>query len=95
YLFLCPLQDLRTGEGTRFRHPDIAAYWSLDPSGRERLSHWKASMLGFPALGFKMKLWGRSWNDSVYAGLRRFHLGKGFDPNSQDIARHMGVPLYE
>ncbi|KAJ6576882.1 hypothetical protein DFH09DRAFT_1361260 [Mycena vulgaris] len=95
YLFLCPLDDLRSGDGARFRHPDLASYWSLDPSGTERLSHWKARSLGFPALAFKMKIWARSWNDRVYAGLHLFHQGKGFDPNSQDIARQMGVPLYK
>ncbi|KAJ7189985.1 hypothetical protein GGX14DRAFT_55672 [Mycena pura] len=94
YLFLCPLEDLRSEDG-HFGHPNLAAYWSLDPSGNERLSHWKAIMLGFPALSFKMKLWGRSWNGSVYSGLRQFHSGKGFDADSQDVARHIGVPLYE
>lgn len=96
YLFLCPLEDLQSGDvsGKRFRHPDLAAYWSLDPSGIERLSHWKANILGFPSLAFKMKIWGRSWDDSVYSGLRQFHRGKGFDPESQDVARHMGIPLY-
>jgi hypothetical protein len=67
----------------------------MDPTGVKRLSHWKATMLGFPALAFKMKIWTRSWDESVYAGLRQFHRGKGFDPDTQDVARHMGVPLYE
>ncbi|KAF7353337.1 hypothetical protein MSAN_01521900 [Mycena sanguinolenta] len=36
-----------------------------------------------------------SWDNSVYEGLRRFHQGKGFDPDSQDLARHLGYPLFE
>ncbi|KAJ7094186.1 hypothetical protein C8R44DRAFT_718600 [Mycena epipterygia] len=36
-----------------------------------------------------------SWHQSVYEALSRFYAGKGFDPNSQDIARHLGYPLYE
>ncbi|KAJ6631226.1 hypothetical protein B0H10DRAFT_1938742 [Mycena sp. CBHHK59/15] len=33
---------------------------------------------------------------SVYAGLRQFYQGKGFDPYSQDtVARHLGYPLYQ
>ncbi|KAJ7723923.1 hypothetical protein B0H16DRAFT_331112 [Mycena metata] len=94
YLFLCPLSHLRSHDSTHFRNTDFAAYWSLDPSGVERLSHWMATMLGFPSLSFKMKIWSRSWNDSVYTALRQFHSGKGFDPETQDVARHMGVPLY-
>ncbi|KAJ7899829.1 hypothetical protein B0H13DRAFT_2029329, partial [Mycena leptocephala] len=95
YLFLCPLVHLRSLDGTRLAPPSVAAYWSMDPTGVKRLSHWKATMLGFPALAFKMKIWTRSWDESVYAGLRQFHRGKGFDPDTQDVARHMGVPLYE
>ncbi|KAJ7755486.1 hypothetical protein B0H16DRAFT_715739 [Mycena metata] len=37
----------------------------------------------------------RSWDASVYAGLRKFHRAKGFDPDSQDVARHLGYPLYQ
>ncbi|KAJ7168912.1 hypothetical protein C8R46DRAFT_1092849 [Mycena filopes] len=37
---------------------------------------------------------GLSWDANVYAGLRQFHEAKGFDPASQDVARHMGYPLY-
>ncbi|KAJ7868451.1 hypothetical protein B0H13DRAFT_2064236, partial [Mycena leptocephala] len=39
--------------------------------------------------------WGRSWDASAYTGVRQFHQGKGFDPDSQDVARHLGYPLYE
>lgn len=83
YLFLCPLGQ------------HVAAYWSLDPSGNKRLSHRKSVVLGFPSLVLKIKIWSRSWDESVYAGLRQFHSEKGFDPFSQDVARRMGVALYE
>ncbi|KAJ7790709.1 hypothetical protein B0H14DRAFT_3161274 [Mycena olivaceomarginata] len=82
YLFLCPLGQ-------------VAAYWSLDPSGNKRLGHRKSVVLGFPSLVLKIKIWSRSWDESVYAGLRQFHSEKGFDPFSQDVARRMGVALYE
>ncbi|KAJ7079688.1 hypothetical protein C8R44DRAFT_722862 [Mycena epipterygia] len=42
-----------------------------------------------------MDMWGSSWEENVHAGLRRFHATKGFDPNGQDIALHLGFPLYE
>jgi hypothetical protein len=42
-----------------------------------------------------MKVHLLSWPESVYEGLSRFHAAKGFDPNGQDLARHLGQPLYE
>ncbi|KAJ7230805.1 hypothetical protein C8J57DRAFT_1386955 [Mycena rebaudengoi] len=36
-----------------------------------------------------------SWDASVYTGLHQFHRGKGFDPDSLDVARHLGYPLLE
>ncbi|KAJ7821418.1 hypothetical protein B0H13DRAFT_1660301, partial [Mycena leptocephala] len=34
-----------------------------------------------------------SWDADVYAALRQFHRAKGFDPDSQDVARHLGYPF--
>ncbi|KAJ7197712.1 hypothetical protein C8J57DRAFT_1029209, partial [Mycena rebaudengoi] len=65
-------------------------YWSLDPSGTERLGSEEAERLGFPSFTVRM-----SWDDLVYAGIREFHEAKGFDPYSQDVAREFGYPLYE
>jgi hypothetical protein len=42
-----------------------------------------------------MDIRGTSWQTSAYAGLRKFYQGKGFNPNSQDVARHLGEPLYQ
>ncbi|KAF7337088.1 hypothetical protein MVEN_02146000 [Mycena venus] len=75
--------------------PDCPAYWSLDPSGAERLSTEEAVELGFPSMRLLMRLGVWSWNGNVYATLRQFHQAKGFDPESQDIARHLGLPLYQ
>ncbi|KAJ6556087.1 hypothetical protein B0H19DRAFT_1376970 [Mycena capillaripes] len=33
--------------------------------------------------------------DAVYAGLRKFHEGKRLDPESQDLARHLGYPVFQ
>ncbi|KAJ7095588.1 hypothetical protein C8R44DRAFT_718197 [Mycena epipterygia] len=95
YLFLCPLEDLRDGEGTFLGNPECPAYWSLDPSGIQTLSPEEASSLGFPSLNWKTCVRGCSWDEGIYAALSRFHAAKGFDPNGQDIARHLGQPLYE
>jgi hypothetical protein len=94
YLFVCPAKDLQIGPSS-FRLPDCPAYWSLDPSGAERLSTEEAAELGFPSIELTTTIWSRSWDTNVYAALRQFHQGKGFDPDSQDVARHLGYPLYQ
>jgi hypothetical protein len=95
YLFLCPLQDLQGNSPSEFRHPACPAYWSLDPSGAQRLGSEEAERLGFPSFTLGMAAITRSWDDLVYAGIREFHQAKGFDPYSQDVARELGYPLYK
>ncbi|KAJ7503640.1 hypothetical protein B0H11DRAFT_1983658 [Mycena galericulata] len=95
YLFLCPLQDLRSEDGSFVKQPECPAYWSFDPTGTERLSPDAVSEIGFPTLGWEREIGCRSWDDHVYSGLRQFHAAKGFDPNTQDIARRLGEALYE
>ncbi|KAJ6450965.1 hypothetical protein C8R47DRAFT_1170730 [Mycena vitilis] len=94
FLFVCPPQAFITGRSS-FCWPECPAYWSLDPSGVERLTTEQAIELGFPTLKFSTEVSGGYWDDSVYAGLRKFHQAKGFDPYSQDVARHLGCPLYQ
>ncbi|KAJ6582661.1 hypothetical protein DFH09DRAFT_1309601 [Mycena vulgaris] len=77
------------------RWPDSPAYWSLDSLGAERLSMEDATHLGFPSVERYTKIWIRSWDDSVYAGLRQFHQAKGFDLESRDVAPQSGHPLYQ
>ncbi|KAF7337270.1 hypothetical protein MSAN_02279500 [Mycena sanguinolenta] len=98
YLFVCPPDDFRTGTEPHvnlYQWPACPAYWSLDPSGADRLSMEDAKNLGFPAIHIETRMFGRSWDHSVYEGLRRFHEGKGHDPESQEVARQLGYPLYE
>ncbi|KAJ6462867.1 hypothetical protein C8R45DRAFT_1177655, partial [Mycena sanguinolenta] len=87
-------EDFRTGPSS-FRGPTCAAYWSPDPSGTDRLSPEEATRLGFPPLDLVTRVYGFSWDASVYEGLHQFHQAKSFDPYSQDIARHLGYPLYQ
>ncbi|KAJ7775528.1 hypothetical protein B0H16DRAFT_47121 [Mycena metata] len=94
YLFLCPPSAFHAGYSS-LRWPDSPVYWSLDPLGVERLNVGEATALGFPSFLLRTKVGRRSWDANVYAGLRQFHAAKGFDPNSQDVARHLGYPLYE
>ncbi|KAJ6526647.1 hypothetical protein B0H19DRAFT_1275501 [Mycena capillaripes] len=94
FLFLCDRNDFPTGPST-FRWPACPAYWSLDPSGVDRLSTEDATELGFPALQLHTRVGAKSWDASVYAGIRQFHQAKGFDPDSQEVALHLGHPLFQ
>ncbi|KAF7349787.1 hypothetical protein MSAN_01705900 [Mycena sanguinolenta] len=94
YLFLCSPAEFKTGP-VSFRWPDCPAYWCLDSSGNEPLSDEEASCLGFPPIKLTTRVGAKFWDDNVYAGLRKFHEGKGVDPDSQDVARQLGYPLYE
>ncbi|KAJ6464440.1 hypothetical protein C8R45DRAFT_1107339 [Mycena sanguinolenta] len=75
--------------------PACPAYWSLDQSGAARLSTEDARILGFPTIHIQTIMAGRSWDRSVYKGLRRFHKGKGLDPESREVASQLGYLLYE
>ncbi|KAK7035575.1 hypothetical protein R3P38DRAFT_3483294 [Favolaschia claudopus] len=94
FLFLCPPESFQVGPAS-FKCPECVGYWSFDPSGVERLSAEQASELGFPCINISVGCWGAVWSDTIYAGLRQFHQGKGFDPDSQELARYLGVPLYQ
>ncbi|KAJ7664132.1 hypothetical protein B0H17DRAFT_1143791 [Mycena rosella] len=95
YLFLCSLEEFQSDEPNRYKHPDCAAYWSLDSSGAQRLGTEEAENLGFPSIESTMFVRIQAWDASVYEGLCQFHEGKGFDPCSQEIARELGHPLYQ
>ncbi|KAK7006298.1 hypothetical protein R3P38DRAFT_2555904 [Favolaschia claudopus] len=93
FLFLCPIKDFRASP-ILFKMPQCPVYWSLEASGANQLSADQASELGFPTICIQTEIRGRSWNDNVCIGLREFHRAKGFDPESQDVARYLGDPLY-
>ncbi|KAF7374218.1 hypothetical protein MSAN_00304100 [Mycena sanguinolenta] len=61
----------------------------------EQLTSEEAISLGFPSIRLSTRIHGWSWDASVYAGFRQFHKAKGFDPDSQDVARHLGHELYQ
>ncbi|KAF7377034.1 hypothetical protein MSAN_00121500 [Mycena sanguinolenta] len=54
----------------------------------------EATALGYPSFKLTTRAWGYSWDTSVYDGLRQFHEAKGFDPYSQDVARHLGYLFF-
>ncbi|KAJ7851349.1 hypothetical protein B0H13DRAFT_2360188 [Mycena leptocephala] len=95
YLFLCPLAELQAEDPTCFRIADCIAYWSLDPSGVNRLSQEMAEDLGFPAINFNIAVEVLSWDASVYDGICQFQKAKGFDPYSQEVALELGDSLLQ
>ncbi|KAJ7469405.1 hypothetical protein B0H11DRAFT_2283857 [Mycena galericulata] len=56
YLFVCPPDDFRLPGSSSFRWPDCPAYWSIDPTGAERLTTEAARLLGFPILEFRTRV---------------------------------------
>jgi hypothetical protein len=95
YLFLCPLAKLETEVPACFVIPDCPAYWSLDPSGAERLNVEEAKNHGFTDIKLRMHHWRTTWDSSVYAGIRQFHQAKGFYPHGQEVAIALEVPLLQ
>ncbi|KAJ7792344.1 hypothetical protein B0H14DRAFT_3563723 [Mycena olivaceomarginata] len=93
YLFVCPPEDFRIGPDS-FQWPYHPAYWSLDPFGTFPLSTEDAKVFGFPVIHIATGIYGCFWDNRVYDGLRKFHQGRGFDPDSQEVAIHLGHPLY-
>ncbi|KAK6984787.1 hypothetical protein R3P38DRAFT_3102895 [Favolaschia claudopus] len=93
YLFMCPPRDFVTRPAS-IKLPEHPWYWSLDPSGAEKLIEEQATELGFPALRPRVEIGTYSWDEFAYSGLREFHKGKGFDPESQDVAVELKEPLF-
>ncbi|KAJ6540409.1 hypothetical protein B0H19DRAFT_914493, partial [Mycena capillaripes] len=95
YLFLCPLAKLQTESTTRLRTCICAAYWTLDSWGTDSLSTEEARNLGLPNIDISVKVRGRCWDSSVYAGIRQFQQAKDFDSYSQDATLEAGYPLVQ
>ncbi|KAJ7607732.1 hypothetical protein FB45DRAFT_394097 [Roridomyces roridus] len=94
YLFACPAEHFKSGRAS-FAWPQCPWFWSLDPSGIPPLTPEAAQSLGFPEVEQAVRAMGRHWDTGVYEGLRKFHAAKGFDPYSQDLAKHLGCHLME
>lgn len=95
YLFLCPVRDFYSGVPPQFRRPACPVYWSLDPSGVERLSMDDTEQFGFRCLDFTMQALVSSWDADVYTGFCQFQAAKGYDPDSRNFALELGCPLFE
>ncbi|KAJ7057444.1 hypothetical protein C8F01DRAFT_1372121 [Mycena amicta] len=88
YLFYSPI-------GLQLPKKPSQIFWSFDPLGREQLSWKEARARGFPKLILSNFVEAFQWDASVYEEIRAMHIAKGFDPDTQDVARHLGYPLFE
>ncbi|KAJ6504501.1 hypothetical protein DFH09DRAFT_943864, partial [Mycena vulgaris] len=70
-------------------------YWSRDPDGLDPIHTEEAARLGYPTAKLSSPVRFRSWDSDVYIGLRQFHEAKGFDADSQELARHLGHSLFK
>ncbi|KAK6977391.1 hypothetical protein R3P38DRAFT_3377583 [Favolaschia claudopus] len=89
------LKDFLEKGAASVKLPKRPWYWSLNPDGGEELNEEKATELGFPKIESDTEIWLESYNEFAYAGVREFHRGKGFDPESQDVAVELKEPLFE
>ncbi|KAJ6474166.1 hypothetical protein C8R45DRAFT_1103163 [Mycena sanguinolenta] len=95
YKFVESVGFLLSISKTTYNPPDGYLIWSLDPSGNNPLSDKEALSLGFPSLALRTTVDVTFWDDSVYVGLRKFDECKAFNPESEDLAKELGYPLFE
>ncbi|KAJ7826354.1 hypothetical protein B0H13DRAFT_2440826 [Mycena leptocephala] len=97
YFFLFPPQvDVVDNLITVTNPPDTEKYyWAFDPAGFDRLTHDVAEDFGLPTVEFSIYSYGGKWDEHDYDMIRDFHIAKGFDPYTQDVAIAMGYPLID
>ncbi|KAJ7901320.1 hypothetical protein B0H13DRAFT_773067 [Mycena leptocephala] len=97
YLFLFPPQVEVVGNLITVTNPPDTEryYWAFDPAGLNQLTHDVAEDFGLPTVEFSTNLWGGKWDEHDYDMIRDFHIAKGFDPYTQDVAIAMGYPLID
>ncbi|KAJ6578286.1 hypothetical protein B0H19DRAFT_1230086 [Mycena capillaripes] len=70
-------------------------YWTFNPAGLDRLTCQMVEDLALPAPEFSIELGGAQLDETCHDMIRDFHVAKGFDPCSQDMAIAMGYPLMD
>lgn len=97
YLFI---QDLEVDLKQRFIHTP-AMYWTSDRAGKKRLSpkqleeyldHWELSP---EDLRIHVDFCGEYLTQMHYDALREIHVALGFDPDSNEMAKALGLPILE
>ncbi|KAF9257154.1 hypothetical protein L218DRAFT_134024 [Marasmius fiardii PR-910] len=97
YLFLFPPPQIHDGS------PDVDAwtsgrnlyYYSFDPDGQSALSDSQRVSLGLPSFITDAVQSASGWSSDVYELIRAWQEVKGFNPNTTDFARSLGLPIME
>ncbi|KAJ7713608.1 hypothetical protein B0H16DRAFT_1248397, partial [Mycena metata] len=92
FLFICPISNLYQSEN-KVSWPPVVSYWSFDPAGSMRMTTEEAQSLGLPEPTMRARAIDWYWDSDVYSALQDFFQSKGFDPQTRDVARHLGLPL--
>ncbi|KAF8637121.1 hypothetical protein AX17_003025 [Amanita inopinata Kibby_2008] len=71
----------------------IESYWSTDPEGSQVMTLTETSLLGLQKPSLSMELHAAHWSAGYYEALRLFHRTCGFDPDSNDIAHFLRLPI--
>ncbi|KAK7001948.1 hypothetical protein R3P38DRAFT_3367905 [Favolaschia claudopus] len=94
FLFLPPYNTFLSADLTRYGFPREGSYWSFDPCGNDRLSANEALNLGLPQARIDISVTHYFVDDAFLKDVHAFHARKGFDPDRQEIAEHLGLALY-
>lgn len=82
-----------------FSNDDVAtypdAYWSLDPEGKERMAPSTTLKFGLKRPDMFIRSWGCTFSSSQFAAVHDFHQICGFNPETSDVARFLGLPLVQ
>ncbi|KAJ6464417.1 hypothetical protein C8R45DRAFT_1174560 [Mycena sanguinolenta] len=98
YLFVCPPQDFRISTESHanlYQWPDCPAYWSLDPSGADRLNTEDARILGFPEIHIedsRLPLVGRPGITAFMKGCENFTRRQGVRSGESGGREAAGIP---
>ncbi|KAK6984914.1 hypothetical protein R3P38DRAFT_3230938 [Favolaschia claudopus] len=92
-LFLPPISMFFTPDRSSIRYPTEQPFW-FDPLGMEPLSAAQAKVLGLPEVEITIIVESQYLDQSGLEAVREFYRAKGFDPDSQDLAKHLENPLY-
>jgi hypothetical protein len=95
FLFSPDVQDSGSQFSVYLPPENKAYYWSFDPKGTTQLSAEDAEQIGLPHVNFQATVFGSTWSRDIYDLIGHFHLAKGYNPHSQDVAIELGYPLLD
>ncbi|KAJ7863602.1 hypothetical protein B0H14DRAFT_2264546, partial [Mycena olivaceomarginata] len=67
-------------------------FWSFSPDGKERLKESEAEELGVPKVLLQTLVYGQSWSKQQYNLIHEVQLAKGFNPETNELAKYLDYP---